>query len=67
MGYLGLCHLPYTNRDWFPEDGDEARESFIKLREVSNKVGRVFERWLVERTAPYLIEEGLDLTMPGGF
>ena len=67
MGYRGLCQLRYTNRDWFPEDGDEARESFIKLREASNTVGGVFERQLVERTAPYLIGEGLDPTMPGGF
>ena len=66
MGYRGLCQLRYTNRDWFPEDGEEARVAFTKLCQAA-RLGRAFERDLVKRTAPYLIGEGEDPSMPGGF
>ena len=66
MGYRGLCQVRYEHRDWFPEDGDEAREACAKLRQAST-MGNNFVQNLVDRTAPYLIGEGVDPTMPGGF
>ena len=66
MGYRGLCQVRYAHPDWFPVDGNHARETFTKLCKASS-LGRGFERDLVDRTAPYLIGEGDDPTMPGGF
>ncbi|MCY3820137.1 MAG: hypothetical protein OXH52_12365 [Gammaproteobacteria bacterium] len=67
MGYRGLCQLRYgAYPDWFPADGEEARAVYDQLREAS-KFGGNFERELVDLTAPYLIGEGEDPTMPGGF
>lgn len=66
MGYRGLCQVRYSNPDWFPVDGEAAREAFSKLLQIF-KMGKKFERDLIEASAPYLIGEGVDPTMPGGF
>ena len=66
MGYRGLCQIRYGNRDWFPVDGKNAKDASNKLHEARNIRG-VFERSLVDVTAPYLIGKGVDPTMPGGF
>ena len=66
MGYRGLCQVRYEHQDWFPEDGDEAGEACAKLRQAST-MGNNLVQNLVDRTAPYLIGEGVDPTMPGGF
>ena len=66
MGYRGLCQLRYAHADWFPVDGQDAawvHESLLKAM----KYGRKFEQELIELSAPYLIGEGQDPTMPGGF
>lgn len=68
MGYRGLCQVRYTNPNWFPVNGKSARQSCEKLRQATrSRIGRDFERDLVKRTAPYLIGEGKDPSMPGGF
>jgi len=67
MGYRGLCQIRYENSEWFPIDSARAQETSAKLFEASRKVGNKFEHDLVARTAPYLIGEGKDPTMPGGF
>ena len=66
MGYRGLCQVRYAHPDWFPMDGEDARDAAAKLRRARG-IGRDFERKLVERTAPYLTGEGEDPSMPGGF
>ncbi len=66
MGYRGLCQVRYANPKWFDAHGEDAKEIYNMLLGAS-KFGREFERNLVERTAPYLIGEGLDPSMPGGF
>lgn len=66
MGYRGLCQVRYSNPDWFDVSGKDARETFTKLQRAS-RIGKDFERDLVDRTAPYLIGEGEDPTMPSGF
>ena len=66
MGYRGLCQVRYANPDWFHHDSKEAQEAHGKLNDAK-RFGRKFENLLVERTAPYLIGEGRDPTMPGGF
>ena len=66
MGYRGLCQMRYANPGWFDVDGDDAKESYANLRRARD-VGGAFERELVDRTAPYLIGEGEDPSMPGGF
>ncbi len=66
MGYRGLCQIRYSHPDWFPYKEEDARLAHNDLREAK-KLGRPFEQDLVERTAPYLIGEGKDPTMPGGF
>ena len=66
MGYRGLCQMRYQHDDWFPSDGKDAREAYSQLCEAQ-RFGRPFEKDLIDRTAPYLIGEGQDPTMPGGF
>ena len=66
MGYRGICQTRYAHPDWFPVDGSEAREVHDGLKDAWRK-GRKLEKDLVNRTAPYLIGEGVDPTMPGGF
>lgn len=66
MGYRGLCQLRYHHEDWFPIDADEAQWAFDNLH-AAKRYGREYERELVEKSAPYLIGEGEDPTMPGGF
>ena len=66
MGYRGLCQLRYSHEDWFLPTGEKARWAYDNL--LRAKVfGKPFEQNLVDRTAPYLIGEGRDPTMPGGF
>lgn len=66
MGYRGLCQIRYSNPDWFPVDGEDTREISEKLHRAS-EIGRDFERELIDLSAPYLIGEGVDPTMPDGF
>ena len=66
MGYRGLCQVRYANPGGFPDDTDEAREAFAKLRQARAR-GNKFVQDLIDRTAPYLIGEGVNPTMPGGF
>ena len=66
MGFRGLCQVRYVNLDWFdPKDG-ETIEIHNMLCQAS-KLGRRFEQNLISKTAPYLLGEGIDPTMPGGF
>ena len=67
MGFRGLCQIRYSNPDWLPTESDESLEIHDKLLAAANMAGRPFEKDLVNRTAPYLIGEGEDPTMPGGF
>ncbi len=66
MGFRGLCQIRYANPEWFDAAGKEARELFTMLRDA-REMGGDFERDLVDRTAPYLIGNGKDPSMPGGF
>ncbi|MCY4381869.1 MAG: hypothetical protein OXE44_01810 [Nitrospinae bacterium] len=66
MGYRGLCQVRYDNPKWFDALGEDAKETYNMLLKASI-LGGEFERNLVERTAPYLIGEGLDPSMPGRF
>ena len=73
MGYRGLCQIRYKHPEWFPHDGigeGEAENVYKKLMQLSKssqfKINK-FERNLLELSAPYLIGEGRDPTMPGGF
>ena len=66
MGYRGLCQVRYANSDWFPIDGDSAKEAYAGLNEAL-RLGNRRAQGLVNQTAPYLIGEGKDPTMPGGF
>lgn len=66
MGYRGLCQIRYGQPDWFAIDDTQVRwahEALIRARTV----GKEFEKRLVDLTAAYLIGEGTDPTMPGGF
>ena len=67
MGYRGLCQVRYNHSDWFPFDGDECKVIHDKLRTAVARVRNSFVQTLVERTAPYLIGEGQDPSIPGGF
>ena len=67
MGYRGLCQVRYSNPDWLPMHGDDCKRIYKNMRTAATRVGGQFERPLVERTAPYLIGEGEDPSMPGGF
>ena len=70
MGYRGLCQIRYDNSDWFPVNGSEANSIFNKLirlqKEKPFNFGK-FEDRLLTKTAPYLIGEGKNPTMPSGF
>ena len=67
MGYRGLCQVRYSNPGWLPIEGDNCKRIYKWMRTAATLVGRQFEQTLVERTAPYLIGEGEDPSMPGGF
>lgn len=66
MGYRGLCQVRYTNPDWLPVVGEDARANYERLRQARG-IGKTFEQNLIDRTAPYLIGEGVDPSIPGGF
>ena len=66
MGYRGLCQIRYARPDWFDADEEDARDLCTMLRQA-REIGPPFEQELVDRTAPYLIGEGEDPSMPGGF
>lgn len=65
MGYRGLCQVRYR-KDWFPPTGEDAKGAHDKLLKAA-KFGREFEKNLVAWSAPYLIGQGRNPTMPGGF
>ena len=67
MGYRGLCQVRYRNPDWLPMGSDDCRRIHRRMHTAAARVRRQFERTLVERTAPYLIGQGEDPSMPGGF
>ena len=73
MGYRGLCQIRYKHPEWFPHDGideGEAVDVYKKLMQLSKSPhfkNKKFEQKLLELSAPYLIGEGRDPTMPGGF
>ena len=73
MGYRGLCQIRYKHPEWFPYNGigeGEAVDVYKKLMQLSKSPQfkiKKFERNLLELSAPYLIGEGRDPTMPGGF
>ncbi len=74
MGYRGLCQIRYKHPEWFPHDGigeGEAENVYHTLMQLSKtfrfSTGGIDERKLLELSAPYLIGEGRDPTMPGGF
>ena len=66
MGYRGLCQVRYCQEDWFPPTGGNAKWAHKKLHEAAI-FGGDFEKKLIELTAPYLIGQGRNPTMPGGF
>ncbi|MCY4260888.1 MAG: hypothetical protein OXC91_11560, partial [Rhodobacteraceae bacterium] len=65
MGYRGLCQVRYKNPEWFPTDSESAKRIHAQLLEATAERNRNQE--LVEKSAPYLIGEGEDPTMPYGF
>ncbi|MCY4540940.1 MAG: hypothetical protein OXB95_00885 [Rhodobacteraceae bacterium] len=67
MGYRGLCQIRHSNPDWFPVDNCHAKMTHDRLCRVSEMATGAFVRELVTKTAPYIIGEGNDPTMPGGF
>ena len=68
MGYRGLCQIRYSRPKWFPIHSKDCKKTYDRLRRATETVRPPhFVRDLVERTAPYLIGEGEDPTMPGGF
>ncbi len=67
MGYRGLCQVRYSHQDWFLHSGEDAESACENLCKAAKKYGQHFEKNLVDRTAPYLIGEGEDPTMPSGF
>lgn len=66
MGYRGLCQIRYAKPDWFAIDDCQVRWAHDALIRAKT-AGREFEKRLVDLTASYLIGEGIDPTMPGGF
>ncbi len=66
MGFRGLCQIRYAKPDWFDAAGKEAGELYTMLRDA-REMGGDFEKKLVDLTAPYLIGNGKDPSMPGGF
>ena len=73
MGYRGLCQIRYKHPEWFPHDGSgegeavDVYDTLMQLSKTSKFKNREFEQKLLELSAPYLIGEGRDPTMPGGF
>ena len=68
MGYRGLCQLRYSHNDWFPPAGEQAKRAHDKLLQAKSlRQVKEFESNLVDLTVPYLIGEGRNPTMPGGF
>lgn len=73
MGYRGLCQIRYKHPEWFPHDGigeGEAENVYDTLMQLSKSFRfrtEGIERKLLELSAPYLIGEGRDPTMPGRF
>ena len=70
MGFRGLCQVRYRYLHWFPVDGEDANrvhEKFMQVQQSSRFKIRPFESCLLKSTVPYLIGEGEDPTMPGGF
>ena len=66
MGYRGLCQIRYKNPDWLPVEGKEIRDTYDSLIKAK-KFARVFEKDLIDKSAPFLIGEGEDPTMPSTF
>ena len=66
MGYRGLCQIRYAKPGWFAIDDCQVRWAHDALIRAKTK-GREFEKRLVDLTASYLIGQGTDPTMPGGF
>ena len=66
MGYRGLCQIRYKNPDWFPVKGCKIRDTYDSLIKAK-KFARVFEKDLIDKSAPFLIGEGEDPTMPSKF
>ena len=73
MGYRGLCQIRYKNPEWFPVNGSgrcDANKTDKKLEHLKNLPrfrNKEFEQTLLELSAPYLVGEGEDPTMPGAF
>ena len=75
MGYRGLCQLRYQHKDWFPPPppspdppaGDHAMWAYDGLVRAAKLCRGSYEKELVGKSAPYLIGQGVDPTMPGGF
>ena len=66
MGYRGLCQIRYDHTDWFAIDDSQVQRAHTTLVKAKSK-GSAFEKRLIDLTAPYLVGEGSDPTMPGGF
>ncbi len=70
MGFRGLCQIRYKNPEWFPVDESKAIRTYDKLMQLKDSYrfrNKKFEQNLIDLSAPYLIDEGEDPTMPGGF
>ncbi len=66
MGYRGLCQVRYATDDWLSIHAPYAQWVHDRLLDAL-PMGNDFSQQLVLRTAPYLIGQGQDPTMPGGF
>ena len=70
MGYRGLCQIRYKNPEWFPVDGRGECEAvgtykkLIQLKDSPRFRNKDYEQKLLDLSAPYLIGNGEDPTMP---